>query len=127
MALVAVCLLIERGLNVLVPMQMGRVTDALMLGGVGKAIKRLHHSRQFLIFKQLMCLGWRYPGLFASVGWVLVLVYLLCNVIYGYQSTNIPIVASLRLHIIMLCLSLPIFMQARTLEKFTVQSNKGDP
>ncbi|KAF8446531.1 hypothetical protein BGX38DRAFT_1143311 [Terfezia claveryi] len=34
-ALVGGCLVIERGLNVLTPMQMGRVTNALMAGGLG--------------------------------------------------------------------------------------------
>ncbi|RPB23118.1 hypothetical protein L211DRAFT_883629, partial [Terfezia boudieri ATCC MYA-4762] len=33
-ALVGGCLVIERGLNVLIPMQMGRVTNALMAGGL---------------------------------------------------------------------------------------------
>lgn len=63
-ALVAACLLFERGLNVLVPMQMGRVTDALMLGGLGRTTKCLHQYRQFLTFTQPMCLGRRCPGLF---------------------------------------------------------------
>lgn len=36
-ALVGCCLLVERALNVLVPLQMGRVTNALMSGGLGKA------------------------------------------------------------------------------------------
>ncbi|KAI5805492.1 hypothetical protein DFH27DRAFT_644061 [Peziza echinospora] len=33
MALVGLCLLMERGLNILVPRQLGKVTDALMAGG----------------------------------------------------------------------------------------------
>lgn len=36
-ALVGGCLVIERGLNVLIPMQMGRVTNALMADGLGKS------------------------------------------------------------------------------------------
>ena len=37
-ALVGGCLVIERGLNVLIPMQMGRVTNALMAGGLGESL-----------------------------------------------------------------------------------------
>lgn len=62
-ALVGGCLVIERGLNVLIPMQMGRVTNALMAGGLGESSLN-EIALRVIDFKQVMFLGWRSSCLF---------------------------------------------------------------
>jgi len=62
-AFVGGCLVIERGLNVLIPMQMGRVTNALMAGGLGELFL-YEMALRVIDFKQVMFLGWRSSCLF---------------------------------------------------------------